>query len=152
MHYEWMQSACVVREVRGDAQPSLITSVHSASLALVHKMVTTKQQQKSYSAPMCASVNTKQRACSYDLRGELSLLLIIHETSYVAIWRQHRQQWSFTAKESNMRYKLARAGIKNEQQSQENHLRGGFEEETRASSRLAANDLHLSVCCSYKKK
>lgn len=100
---------------------------------------------KSYSEPMCASVNTKQRACSYDLRGELPLLLIIHETSCVAIWRQHRRQWSFTAKESNMRCKLARAGKKNEQQSQENHLRGGCEEETRARGWLRTIFISLSV-------
>lgn len=40
---------------------------------------------------------------------------------------------------------------KNEQQSQENHLRGGSEEETRVLL-MNVNYLHLSVCCSYKKK
>lgn len=40
---------------------------------------------KSYSEPIYASANTEQSACSYDNRGELSQLLIIHETSYITI-------------------------------------------------------------------
>lgn len=41
--------------------------------------------EKSYSEAICASVNTEWCARSYDLRGKLSSLLIIHETPYITI-------------------------------------------------------------------
>lgn len=87
--------------------------VHSASLALVHSLDTqdgdNEAAAKSYSEPICASVNTEWCACSYDLQGKLSFLLIIHETSYITISTNEASQ-----KGQNGRRNLQK---ENEQQS-----------------------------------
>lgn len=98
---------------------------------------------KSYSEPIYASVNTKQRACSYDLWGKLSLLLIIHDTSYIMIWRQHHRQWKLQNKtiehetQTCMRKKITTKP----RESSEGRIWGADQ-----NLWLVVNDLHLSVC------
>lgn len=91
MHYEG--STCIVSEsTKGDGRIHT-TDVENFTFSLPgfssHDVATqdgdNEAAAKSYSEPIYASVNTERSACSYDLRGELSLLLIIHETSYITI-------------------------------------------------------------------
>lgn len=89
-----MQSACIVSEsTKGDGRIHLTIAENFGTFSFtcfsLHDVDTQDGDNdaaaKSYSEPTYASVNTEWRACSYDLRGELSSLLIIHGTSYVTI-------------------------------------------------------------------
>lgn len=89
-----MQSTCIVSEsTKGDGRIHLTHAENFGTFSLPcfssHNVATqdgdNEAAAKSYSEPKYASVNTEWRAGSYDLRGELSLLLIIHEMSCITI-------------------------------------------------------------------
>lgn len=89
-----MQSTCIVSESTKGAGRIHLTHTENFgtfSLPFFSSHDVARQDgdneaaAKSYSEQIYASVNTERRACSYGLRGELSLLLIIHETSCITI-------------------------------------------------------------------
>lgn len=152
MHYEWALSTCSVSEsANGDG--SIYKHCRELWYFQLHLLWYTQcwytlkmRQQQNHIRDQCMHQWTLNGVHAVTVfKGELSLLLIIHETWYIRIWQQHQHQWSFTKR------------IKWEIQP----TRGKWTTKLRESSErriwgegqswlLGLNYLHLSVCCSYK--